>query len=425
MPPPFPPAALEGGVSVVMPSFSQGRFIRAAALSVLEQDVPGGLELVVVDGGSTDETLGHLVELSIQYPGRLRWYSAPDSGPAQAVNRAVELCRAPLIGWLNSDDLYAPAAVGRAAGYFAAHPDMVMVYGDGEHIDEIGASLGRYPALPPSTPVGAFADGCFICQPTVFFRRETFRALGGLDESLGASFDFDLWVRYFITFPGRVGWMPALQAYSRLHAGGITLRQREQVALEGLTVVGRHLGPPPAHWLLTHFAELAARHPFDGQVRDLRERIEAIIGKARRLVGPLVLDDWYRHLANDRNLLLSTPWFLATVYPDGWAGPVLDLRLRQPKQPFGSIELSCRHAAPEGGLLRLTVFSPGTAGREMIVEGVGPFQIVVDLEDLRPDARIVIRISSAESFVPAEQTGSDDLRSLSFLVEEAACLRKT
>jgi hypothetical protein len=414
------PASL--AMSVVMPSFEQSRFIRAAALSVLQQGVPGCVELIVVDGGSTDETLAHLVDLSAAYPGRIRWFSAPDNGPAQAVNRAVELSRGAVIGWLNSDDLYLPGAMERALQHFAARPDDVMVYGEGEHVDEAGAPLGRYPSLPPGTPLSAFADGCFICQPTAFFRRDVFLAIGGLDESLRAAFDFDLWVRFFQRHAGRIGWIPAIQAQSRLHAGGITLSQRERVALEGLTVVGRHLRSPPAHWLLTHFSELAAQHPFQGEVRDLREKIEAVIEKAKTLVAPAALSHWYEHLAQDRSVQLSTPWLQVDMQPDGWAGTSIDVRLRQPTPPVSAIALACRNAAPGVGLLRLTIWAPGMSGRELFVEGVGPFQIALDVEDLRPDARVVFRITSEDYFVPAYETGSDDFRRLAFLIDDVTCV---
>ncbi len=88
-----------------MPTLNQRAFIADAVRSVFAQDLPG-LELVVADGGSCDGTPSLLAELAEQHPGRLRWVSAPDSGPAAAVNRAVALAEGEVIGWLNSDDCY-------------------------------------------------------------------------------------------------------------------------------------------------------------------------------------------------------------------------------------------------------------------------------------------------------------------------------
>jgi glycosyltransferase involved in cell wall biosynthesis len=199
-------------VSVVMPSFNQRAFIGSAVRSVMSQG-SDDIELVVMDGGSTDGTLTELAALATAFPGRLRWFSGPDDGPADAIHRAVQAAGAPLIGWLNSDDLYAPNAVQRAVDYLSGHPADAMVYGHGQHIDGHGALVELYPTLPPWTPLQAFADGCFICQPTVFFRKAVFLALGGLDTTLRTAFDFDLWLKMFKAYPGRIGFIDAVPAH--------------------------------------------------------------------------------------------------------------------------------------------------------------------------------------------------------------------
>src|SRR5438046_412946 len=91
---------------------AQGSIARFAIRNVLEQDYQP-LELVVVDGGSTDETLLRLEALLAVFGSRLRWVSEKDSGPANAINKALKMARGKIIGWLNSDDLYAPGAVSR------------------------------------------------------------------------------------------------------------------------------------------------------------------------------------------------------------------------------------------------------------------------------------------------------------------------
>jgi glycosyltransferase involved in cell wall biosynthesis len=187
-------AAERPAVSIVMPTLNQAGFIAESVDSVMAQGVDG-LELVVSDGGSTDGTLSELAGLAARYPGRLRWTSGPDAGPADAVNAAVARAAAPIVGWLNSDDLYAPGAVRRALEHFAAHPDDVMVYGEADHVDEHGARIERYPSRGPETPMSEYADGCHVCQPSAFFRREAFDALGGLDTRLRAAFDYDFWLR--------------------------------------------------------------------------------------------------------------------------------------------------------------------------------------------------------------------------------------
>lgn len=241
-------------VSVVMPTLNQCQFIEASVRSILTQSY-ANLELIIADGGSTDGTQNLLRELS-QQDERIRWFSENDNGPSQALNRALSRVRGTLIGWLNSDDLYASDAIVRAVDVFDNAPDCLMVYGEGVHIDVSGKLLNRYPTLPPSRSVSRFKDGCFICQPTVFFRRSLYIMLGPLDESLKTAFDFDYWIRVFRAFPQRISFVRHFQAKSRLHDQCITLKQRKKVMLEGMQVLARYFGTAPAHWVLTYFNDI-------------------------------------------------------------------------------------------------------------------------------------------------------------------------
>lgn len=236
-------------ITVVMPSRNQRRFVPSSVDSALKQHGVRA-ELIVVDGGSTDGTLEWLSSRASE-DSRLRFHSQPDSGPAQAVNRAMARARGTLIGWLNSDDLYTEGALERAVAALATHPDWLMVYGHAEHVDAAGQVIGPYPTRPPSTPIKEFADGCFICQPSVVMRRTFLLLNGPLDEGLRTAFDFEWWLRAFARFPERIGFIEQVQARSRLHEGAITLRQRKTVAIEGMKVLHRHLGSAPSHWIKT------------------------------------------------------------------------------------------------------------------------------------------------------------------------------
>ena len=410
---------IEGpAVSVVMPSFNQAEFLGEAVRSVLGTSGPE-VELVVMDGGSTDASQSLLARLAEEFPGRLRWASGPDSGPAEAVTEAVQRARAPVIGWLNSDDLYTPGAVQRAVQYLGQHPDQVMVYGHGEHVNVGGHFLERYPTLPPSTPIGVFADGCFICQPTAFFRRDEFLSLGGLDTALRASFDFELWLRFFKRFPRRIGFIDVVQAQSRLHAGGITLKFRERVALEGVQVIHRHLGPAPGHWLLTHLNELCDIQPFQPDALSLPERFERLLDKAAPCLDAGTLHDLRARVAQDRRVQLSDAHVHVGIYPDGWAPEELEVRVLQGQVPIRRIVLRCRHHAPGGGLLRIRAFAPDGQVQRLSVDGNGEFDLVLDCGDQRPGARIVHRVHTEGAFVPSQlEAGSSDQRALAFLVDE-------
>ncbi len=282
-------------VSVVMPSMNQPEFIDEAIISVLSQDYPN-IELIVADGGSRQETLDILARRQ-QQDRRLRYFSRPDRGPAHALNDAMTLVRGTVIGWLNSDDLYAPGAINRALAVMAEQPRLLMVYGQGQHVDEHAKPIGIYPTLPPSTPVSRFSEGCFICQPTMFFHRSARILLGALDEKLKAAFDFEYWLRAFCAFPDRIGFVDAVQAMSRLHGGCITMRLRRTVALEGMQVLARHLGSAPKEWLLTYADELLAQDPRASGVEDIGAHLREAGAIAAAWITPYELTELEAALA--------------------------------------------------------------------------------------------------------------------------------
>jgi len=240
-------------VSVLMPSFNSGIYIESAVKSVLSQ--PCCLELVVADGGSTDGSLETLEALSSD-DSRLRIISRSDYGPADGLNKAFLEARGTLIGWLNADDLYAPGALARAVASFQTHPEWLMVYGEGEEFNEETGLIQRYPTLPAAVGLNGFLSHCFICQPSVVFRRSMGMLLGTFDNQWRTAFDFDYWLRAFKAFPHRIGYIPHLQGRTRLHSDTITASQRAQVALEATELLSRYFGPADSKHLHNYALEL-------------------------------------------------------------------------------------------------------------------------------------------------------------------------
>jgi hypothetical protein len=416
----LPSAAVDPVLSVVMPTRNQGNFLLASMASVLAQqaDTRRPIELVIADGGSTDGTIDMLQAVAREHPGQVRWFSEPDDGPADAVNKAVRAAQGSVIGWLNSDDLYVEGAINRALHYLTGHPDCVMVYGEAEHIDVSGTRLGAYPTLPPDAPRELWRDGCPICQPTAFFRRQTFLELGGLDTSLKTAFDFDFWLRLFAAHPGRVGHVASVQALSRLHPGAITMRMREQVAVEGIEVVHRHLGPAPVHWLATYADEALRACPFEAETAAMRARLVSLAEAASPRLVPhgssMLLDQLAAHVG----WRIATADVVADIDSDGWAPPVLRLRISQrPSRPYRKLRLRGRHASPLGGSLQLSMSeASGHAFWQRTIPRRGNFDLTIGLP--RFDNRASLQIASSPAFVPREiSPGSTDTRRLGFLVE--------
>lgn len=246
-------------VSIVMPSYNQARYIQDSIQSVLSQSYDR-VELIIADGGSTDGTVEIIKDLQGSFHN-IRWISEKDNGPAHAINKALSMVRGTTIGWLNSDDLYSKGAIERAMNAFAANQSLVMVYGQGQHIDESSNIIDFYPTQLPSVSIKEFANGCFICQPTVFFKRTVPLLIGTLDQKLQTAFDFDYWFRIFKIFPDKIGFVDEIQAFSRLHSECITNKMRKTVAIEGMRLISKYLGSAPSHWIITYLNEFVQNHP--------------------------------------------------------------------------------------------------------------------------------------------------------------------
>jgi glycosyltransferase involved in cell wall biosynthesis len=204
-----PPHALK--ISVVTPSYQQGRFVGRTIYSVVSQSYPS-LEYVVQDGGSTDETLEVLMRFE---PLLTRWRSEPDDGQADAINRAFADTTGQIMAWVNSDDLLLPGALATVARYFADHPEIDVLYGDRLMIDEYDREIGAWILPPHDDSIMPLAD--YVPQETLFWRRSIWEASGAqLDPSFAYALDWDLLLR-FRDAGARIAHIPRLLGAFRIH----------------------------------------------------------------------------------------------------------------------------------------------------------------------------------------------------------------
>ena len=190
----LPPTVVEDPrlplVSVVTPSYNQGRFIRETIDSVLGQDYPN-IEYWVIDGGSTDETVSVLSEY--EHDPRFHWISEPDQGQSDAINKGWSRCRGDILAWLNSDDLLLPGAITAQVAFLQSHPDVDIVYSNAQAIDTCGHQIGAIWSRPFAQQ--ELLRRCFISQPTVFLRRSAICRNGPVDGSFHYTMDYDYWLR--------------------------------------------------------------------------------------------------------------------------------------------------------------------------------------------------------------------------------------
>jgi glycosyltransferase involved in cell wall biosynthesis len=197
-------------IRVVTPSYNQGKFIEEAIRSVLLQGYPN-LEYVITDGGSTDNTL----EIIQAYePWLSHWVSEKDRGQAHAVNKGWASASGDILGWLNSDDVYAPEALFAVAEAWNEAGKPGLLYGDA-----LSTNVFLRPHSKKSMKgysLKTMLLGKSMPQPAVFISKDFFSKNGPLDETLHYALDFEFFLRAWLR-PGAQSfcYVPKVLAYSR------------------------------------------------------------------------------------------------------------------------------------------------------------------------------------------------------------------
>ena len=184
-------------ISIITPSFQQGDFIAETLSSVLSQDYPN-FEYLVIDGGSTDQTIKILE--SYQNDPRLTWISEPDSGQVEAILKGIERSKGEIIAWLNSDDIYLhPNVLAEVAQLFHDHPTTSLVSGSGIIINAKSEPVKEIDFETQRLSAEHIKRRNFILQPATFARRQVFDKVP-LNRTLSYVFDWDFWIQCSQTF---------------------------------------------------------------------------------------------------------------------------------------------------------------------------------------------------------------------------------
>jgi hypothetical protein len=250
-----------------------------------------------------------------------------------------------------------------------------------------------------------------------------FDDVGYLDESLTASFDFEFWLRVFKKHQDRIGYLPHIQACSRLHADTKTSLLRQNVALESMRVLARHLGAAPAVWLLTYIDELFERYPHLRTPADAVQHCRELVAEARPYMSDSEARSLQVRLDRDARLRLALPDAFATIYPDGWMPPTGFLRIRCKERQWKRLRLECRHAPLHPRRLNVVLYTPWGMQHAIEITEPGPFEISINLPDADAlPAYWSFIVRSENCFVPSQETDSADTRELAFLVERLELL---
>nr|MDQ3823243.1 glycosyltransferase [Actinomycetota bacterium] len=228
-------------VSIVTPSYNQGRFLEETLRSVLDQDYPR-VEYLVVDGGSDDGS----VDLLERYADRLAWWtSEPDAGQAAALNKGFARARGEILGWVSSDDTLLPGAVSRMVAELERDPDAMLVYGEALFVDERGREI--FPLAPRPFDVATMVRTCanHVVQPGSLFRRRALELAGPLNEDAHYLFDFEFALALWRA-GGKIVRVPDRVATYRVHVdsksgGGTLLKARDYVRFADSFLAGSGL----------------------------------------------------------------------------------------------------------------------------------------------------------------------------------------
>jgi glycosyltransferase involved in cell wall biosynthesis len=271
-------------ISVVVPSYNQAEFLPQALDSIFSQAYPD-LEVVVMDGGSTDDSPAVIRS----FASRLKhWQSRPDGGQSAAINEGMRHCTGELVAWLNSDDYYwrdALWVVGRA---HAAHPGCGLYVGNGFRHHQAEGSLTPFCRRHLALDRAALRRGLdYILQPATFFLRAAWEEAGGLDPSLRYCMDWDLLIRLSDRHPAVL--INEFLAVSREHLATKTQQGGVGRFAEIARMVGRYAGqevtPGALFYLLETLRDVTRAGPLSFLQAPLCEGLGALADGFARQFG--------------------------------------------------------------------------------------------------------------------------------------------
>ena len=220
--------------SVIVPNLNNLSYLRQTLESLEIQGAPD-LDVVIVDGGSTDGSL-EIIEAWAQANGA-RWISEPDEGQAQAINKGFRMARGDIVSWLNSDDLLSPNAVARAVDEFSRDSSLEFLWGFCLFVDSQGLPLrvGNPDVREDLSELRR--SRCFVTQPGSWFRRSVLDRYGHIDLLW---FDYEFFLRFADGVKAR--FLPVIVSHFRLHSASKSVSRRNDFLPEQWRAFRSHGG---------------------------------------------------------------------------------------------------------------------------------------------------------------------------------------
>lgn len=253
-------------VSIVTPSYNQGKFIAETIESVISQEGNFYVDYIIMDGGSTDGSL-EIINKYDQLLKNGKWRvgskgitysftSNKDKGQSDALKKGFSKAVGEILCWVNSDDRLTPAALQHVVTAWTINGgDLLVTGGCAEDRGARGCPV-HYPSfqkaynMPEEIPLERLVNypdcwlkGHFFYQPEVFFPRSLYKLVGGINDSLRYAMDYDLWIRLSI-IKARIVVINETLAIFRFHPEQKT-SQWDKVIEEAVSVANKHLCSTP------------------------------------------------------------------------------------------------------------------------------------------------------------------------------------
>jgi glycosyltransferase involved in cell wall biosynthesis len=229
-------------ISVIIPSYQYGRFIKRAIDSVLEQNYEN-VEVIVMDGGSKDNT----VEILKNYGDKITWFSEKDKGQTDAINKGLKIATGDIIAYLNSDDTYIKGALHFAGAYFVRNANSLFLQGKGIYIDADDNYIIDYVNKPAS--LQSLHGECSLCQPACFWRKTLSDEMGLFDTEFDYAMDYEYWIR--IASKGySLDFVSIYLGNSRDHDETKTNSQRQKIFNNIFKLNKKYYGKVHTNWII-------------------------------------------------------------------------------------------------------------------------------------------------------------------------------
>jgi glycosyltransferase involved in cell wall biosynthesis len=294
--------------SVVIASYNSGRFIEPAVESALRQTLTD-IEVVVIDDGSKDDTVARLKRFGDL---RLRVCEQPHRGAPFALNTGVNLARAPYIGFLDHDDLWAPEKLARHIEYFEKNAGADATFSWSALIDESGGRIGLHPARWRGSIGFSQLLEDFVVGSTssLVMRRSAILGVGGFDTQFPRCHDADLLLRIAMGRPRAICAIPEELTWYRRHSGQMS-RDWRAMHLEWYSLLEKLRSLAPAE---TAEGERRARSNMSRYFACLAYE-EAEFPEAFRLIRESLRSDPHAFMRDRRNWKVAAGCWCAVFLP--------------------------------------------------------------------------------------------------------------